>query len=207
MDESGANDFRSLTFTNAKILQNLNIDSSLIDSLVTFLFENQEVYHLDLFPFIITDEDKYKRVEVFYQKYLDKVISKSEFTEHERKYHDFIKMLWLYNNVYVQINTDVKQFKNSSYAKRNKRKWKKHKQFLYDIIGDFKELYFVNSLEKLEVLLFLATREISPVLFYFDKFNVILYLDGCSGLLYHDKTFSHNDLINIVTMHHLYLLR
>lgn len=189
------------------VLEKFNIKTSQKDGYIDYILPDDECWGLDLFPYIVNDANKYLQAEVFYQKCLDGKISRQEFEMHEQKFHHFVKTLWLYDDVYALVNLDIKAFKRSHYAKKNRSKYKKHIKDIRKMMGDFNHMYEINSLKLLEAVLFLATREISQVLFYFKNNGVLLHMDGCKGLIYSCSEPSLEKLSDIAKVSQLYLLK
>jgi hypothetical protein len=178
-------------------------DTEIID----FLSDNGEAFNLDLFPFIIDDYQKYNQVEIFYQRYLDGDLTKQEFETNEQKYHQFIKTLWLYNDVYVQVAIDSIEFKERQNYINKTIKLKRNNEFLLQAAENFKIANLVDSLKNLDSLLLIATREISHVLFYFMDFKLIIGLFGCSAIIYFGDQSMYAEVLDIARHNQLYLLR
>ena len=89
-----------------------------------FFLKHKKTKVLDIFPEIINDNEKYQSVEVFYQKVLDHCMKKQEFENIENRFLRFVKILWLYNETYVNILSP--EIFNNYYYKRNKKILKKN---------------------------------------------------------------------------------
>ena len=64
----------------SEILKEMNITfDDEKDSLFDFFLKHKETKVLDIFPKTINDNEKYRTVEVFYQKVLDHCMKKQEF--------------------------------------------------------------------------------------------------------------------------------
>lgn len=59
---------------------------------------------IDIFPYVISDSNKYDNVSVFYQKFLDGDIDKKEYFKYEERFINFIKLVWLYNDIDICYN-------------------------------------------------------------------------------------------------------
>ena len=88
----------------SEILKEMNITfDDEKDSLFDFFLKHKETKVLDIFPKTINDNEKYRTVEAFYQKVLDHCMKKQEFENIENRFLYFVKILWLYNETYVNI--------------------------------------------------------------------------------------------------------
>lgn len=187
------------------LLNHFNIPNDI--KITDYLLNCPESYNLDIFPFVIKNHNKYRQVEIFYQKCLDGDLSKHVYENIEYKYHQFMKTLWLYNEVYVQTAINKNDFKISYYAKKNKSKFSKSKNFLLDMFENFHNVKLIDSVVDLESLLFIATREISPVLFYFLDFKVIVYLNACNGIVYFADKSINDKVFDVAKINQLYLIK
>ena len=102
----------------SEILKEMNITfDDEKDSLFDFFLKHKGTKVLDIFPKTINDNEKYRTVEVFYQKVLDHCMKKQEFENIENRFLYFVKVLWLYNETYVNILSP--EIFNNYYYKRN----------------------------------------------------------------------------------------
>ena len=108
----------------SEILKEMNITlDDEKDSLFDFFLKHKGTKVLDIFPKTINDNEKYRTVEVFYQKVLDHYMKKQEFENIENRFLYFVKTLWLYNETYVNILSP--EIFNNYYYKRDKKILKK----------------------------------------------------------------------------------
>lgn len=187
-----------------EICKNLKLGISKYEEFIDFLYNSNDTYNLDLYPFYIDNVDKYNQVEIYYQKHLDKYISKRIFEDNEIKFHDFVKTLWIYNNVFVKVNIDYNHLRMSKYFKRNKKIMKNSMKYVR--LNQSNNLFQISSLDDLTSVLFLATRDVSQILLYFDKFNLTILLYGCSGIVYFYDNNIYEKLFLIANNCRLYLI-
>lgn len=153
------------------------------DSLFDFFLKHKETKVLDIFPKTINDNEKYRTVEVFYQKVLDHCMKKQEFENIENRFLYFVKVLWLYNETYVNILSP--EIFNNYYYKRNKKILKKNSIVNLKSIAGTDEFLLIKDKNVLGSACIIATRDISPVVFYFRNSKILFLLNGCTGLLYY----------------------
>lgn len=166
------------------------------DNVLDYIYNSKDSYCLSQFPQYISDVEKYNSLEVFYQKYLDKDITKFDFLECERKYHNFSHLLWAYDQVYVGIYTDESSYKNSYYAKKNKSLLRKQQKFIAETIKNHELLHSINSLNELNAIMYIGTRDIAPIVLFFKKYKSMIYFSGCSAIAYSKN----EELIDLVKM-------
>lgn len=173
------------------VLTNLNVDFKSSDDFLERLFEYDERYIVSLYPGLITDSEKYEQVEIFYSKY-SKRDNIKEFTDCENRFHEFIKTLWLYNDVYVAGFETYKNIVKAcsklgfSRLKRNEKEFIKNISSDFDI-GNNRNMVLATDFSLLKKMITLATRELSGLLLYFKQSNFLLYFFGCEGLLILEK--------------------
>lgn len=176
-------------------LKNIDLDID-CDNVLDYIYNSKDSYCLSQFPQYISDVEKYNSLEVFYQKYLDKDITKFDFLECERKYHNFSHLLWAYDQVYVGIYTDESSYKNSYYAKKNKSLLRKQQKFIAETIKNHELLHSINSLNELNAIMYIGTRDIAPIVLFFKKYKSMIYFSGCSAIAYSKN----EELIDLVKM-------
>ena len=152
------------------------------------LFDYSDKYIISSFPGIIEDSEKYGQVNIFYQKYLDGEISKQQFESREKQFHDFVKTLWIYNDVYAALFESCGNIIKYSRRAKIKKLIRSEKKLLSKVSIDsyspnIDNVYRVSKYSSMNVLLHLATREISGLLLYFKQVNILIYLFGCEGIL------------------------
>lgn len=203
---SEENSIKKLKISIDDIIRDFQLKNISKEEFFENILECDRFYHLDLFPYFIKDYEKYSQVEVFYQKYLDGDMSKQEFEKHEQKFHQFVETLWMYNDVYVMIGEDdYHRMKRLEYAKKNKSKYKKSRKFVASTIEDSGSGHYVDSLVDLRSLLYIATREIASVIFCFIDFKIILWLNGCVGLIYFKEESMKQNISDIVMANQLFI--
>lgn len=174
-----------------EILSEMNIHfDEATDSLFDYILGCKEITTLDMFPKVIHNSRKYQSVEVFYQRVLDRNMKKQEFINIEKRFIDFVMSLLLYNDTYVDISSS--EFNSSYYYKKNKKLLKKHSKFFTKSAGN-DEFLLIENKDILHSFAILATRDISPVIFYFRNSKIMLLLNGCIGLIYYG--FPKEDLL------------
>ena len=166
-----------------EILSEMNIHfDEATDSLFDYILGCKKITTLDMFPKVIHNSRKYQSAEVFYQRVLDRNMKKQEFINIEKRFIDFVMSLWLYNDTYVDISSS--EFNSSYYYKKNKKLLKKHSKFFTKSAGN-DEFLLIENKDILHSFAILATRDISPVIFYFRNSKILLLLNGCIGLIYY----------------------
>ena len=154
------------------ILSKWNLKANSIDEYIDAY--NDKNLIVDIYPYTINDLDKCWQMEIFYRKFRDKEISRNVYLNHEEKYLNFIKYLWLYNS--TDIFYDLR-FDN--YFRKGLKKYsplKKSKQ-----ISDKTEN--IESWPKLEELVVLALREAGSIVLYFKNWNIMGMINGFSILV------------------------
>lgn len=160
------------------IIEKHNIYINNFEELLDYIIHSDDSFSLDLFPYAIENDKKYKQVEIFYQGYLDKDISNATFLEEEKKFHNFFKLLWLYDNFYVSVAISKKDIRKNHYARLNRKEIKNGLALISD---SFKEFKFVDEYEKLKSIMVISTREIAPSLIYCEKSELLIYFYGCQA--------------------------
>ncbi len=202
--EENKRDYIKISITN--ILDDFNLGSIDANTYIESILESNEFYNLDLFPKVVSNYKKYTAVEVFYQKVLDREITVKEFEKNEQKYHQLIKTLWLYDDMYIALSNDATSIFNSSYARTIKKKLKNAKKFLVNIANDKNNAYLIDTYEMLNTVLYIGTREISPILFCFIGLKVLIYLDGCSGVIFFGNEFEKQNILDIIKASQLWII-
>ena len=169
------------------------------------LFDINASYNIDVFPKSVANYEKYKQVEVFYQRVIDKEFNLHDFETIENSFIDTIKTLWLYDKVFAKILYDGKEIDSNYYYKKNRRLFRKHKRIINDIIADDKDLYFIRDIKVLKTLCQISTRDIAPILFVFYNAKMLLLLNGCQSkvLVFEKKQIQ--SLERIVSNNNLYI--
>jgi len=143
---------------------------------------NHETFLLfDIFPEKINNATKYDQVSVFFQKYLDKIISKKIFLQEEEKIVKLITHLWTCNSTYAVVNLYVPLDKNHP-AKKCKKELLCYKRSKIETNTVFQ----VQSLELLKSLILIGTREIGIVYLFFYEYRIAIELSGIVGLIWCD---------------------
>lgn len=149
---------------------------------------------LDIFPKTIVDSNKYEQMNIFFQKYLDKTISKKIFLKEEEKFIRLITYLWAYNSTYAIVNLHTPLGQNYP-AKRSKKELLCYKRSKIDK----SELFPVKSPELLKSLISIGTREIGMVYFFFDEDRIAIELSGLVGLLWCDDEQQKQNFIQLAS--------
>ena len=110
-------------------------------------------------------------------------MKKQEFENIENRFLCFVKILWLYNETYVNI-LSLEIF-NNFYYKHNKKILKKNSIVNLKSIAGTDEFLLLKDKNVLGSACIIATRDISPVVFYFRNSKILFLLNGCTGLLYY----------------------
>lgn len=171
------------------------------------LYENQDIYDffdlpdnssvIDIFPERIHSNEKYSFVEMFYQRVLDKEIELSKFECVENKFVELIKTLWLYNDVYVSVFSNINTINKNHYYKRNKTFFKEYSKSLLEMTESIDQAFLIDDGNLLEALCIIATRDIATVMFCFNNSKTIILLNDCAARIH----FAENadiDLVNKV---------
>lgn len=158
-------------------------EQNIIDSFL----ESDKTFCISLFPDLIKDIVKYNQVEIYYQKYLDREITKEEFFDSERKFWELLKSFWIYNDTYVFIENDYREITSSFYWRKNRRELIKSKH-LIEKISNSQLFWKIDSIYDLSVLSKISTREISREIFFFQQSGLVISIDGCCGILCKTKS-------------------
>ena len=177
------------------------------DDIVDCLVEKSKYAHIDIFPMTITDVEKHQQCEIFYQKCLDGDLSKKEFEKKEQKYHECMRTLWLYNDVYVTIYPVTKKLKKAAYMKYNKKLFQNNIKTLQYIADESQSGKFmlVKDMSIFDSILFLATREIASVCMYFQEYKLLVYINTCHALFFTEDAKTKHILESIVLNVGLYI--
>ena len=184
-----------------------NIDKDIdCENILDYIYNSKYSFCLSQFPQYISNNNKYNDLEIFFQKYLDGVIKKTDYLECEHRYHKVLQTLWLYNQVYVGIYTDKSSYKKSYYARKNRKWLRKYRNFILEIINDHESMQCINTLEELEAIMKIGTRDIAPILLFFIEYGGMIYFSGCSAIVY-SKNIDFINLVKVVASSNgLYLL-
>lgn len=87
-------------------------------------------------------------------------------------------------HIFVQGDICSSEFNSSYYYKKNKKLLKKYSKFFTKSAGN-DEFLLIKNKDILHSFAILATRDISPVIFYFRNSKIMLLLNGCIGLIYY----------------------
>lgn len=166
-----------------------------------------EGYNLDLFPFLISNAEKYNQVEVFFQKYLDGNLSKKEFLRNENKYHQLVKTLWLYNDVYTFVGSTKEYVREFRHIRGMRKLLRQIDKYIPPRNEESNFLYLVSSCNDLLALSTIATREVCTVFFFFMDYKIIIMLQGCNGIVYFTDEKCKDMLKDVIKANQLYLLR
>ena len=155
------------------------------------LFENQDIFDffnlpdnssvIDIFPERIHSNEKYSFVEMFYQRVLDKEIELSKFECVENKFVELIKTLWLYNDVYVSVFSNINTINKNYYYKRNKTFFKEYSKSLLEMTESIDQAFLIDDVNLLEALCIIATRDIATLMFCFNNSKAIIFLNDCAA--------------------------
>lgn len=206
MEVSEENNILSQSIEIKDFLMHINLDID-NENILDYIYNSKNSFCLSQFPQYVSDNDKYNSLEIFYQKYLDGDITKTNFLECEKKYHKVIQTLWLYDQVYVGMYTDLSSYKKSYYAKKNNSLLKKQYKFINEMLKDHRLLHSINTLGELNVVMHIGTRDIAPIVLFFKKYEAMIYFSGCSAMLYsQNKGFI--DFVKTISLTNgLYLLK
>lgn len=166
----------------SEILSEMNITfDKTRDNLFDYILHSKDTITLDIFPNIIDDNKKYQSVEVFYQRVLDNSMNKQDFMNIENCFIKFINILWLYSDTYINVISS--EIKSNYYYKKNRKSLRKYIDFIAKC-SKSDDYFHVDDIDILNSLITLATRDISPIIFYFKNSKTLLLLNGCMGLVY-----------------------
>lgn len=135
---------------------------------------------IDIFPDTIVDVDKFYQVDIFYRKWIDGDISKEVFLENEKKYLNFINLLWLYNTVDISYN-----LYHNCYFRKGIKKYSYSSLFKRSSVKNIQRN--VNDWNTLEEKARLALREAGFLWVYFRQWEIIAIIcDFSIRLLFKD---------------------
>ena len=169
------------------LLSEMNIHlNDVSNNLFDYIQKYENITALDIFPKTISNNKKYQSVEVFYQRLLNRSMKKQEFETIEKHFIDFVMTLWLYNETYVNFLSS--KIISNYYYKKNKKVFKKHSKVLMEANSNADEFLLIEDKDLLSSISILATRDITPVIFYFKNSKILLLLSGCFGLIYYGSS-------------------
>lgn len=125
---------------------------------------------VDIFPYVIENPNKYHQVEVFYEKWISKKNSRKNYLAYEKRYIDFLKTIWLYNQTDLRhcLSFDKRFWKGHPKKTHNKSRLDKCKKTnIYDW-------------STIEVAVSLALREAGFLWLYFQEWEIIAVLHDFS---------------------------
>lgn len=192
------------------ILNSLNILGVNSDNYIERFLETNPKMILDIFPKRIIDDEKYKQVELFYQRVLDEDVDEWVFEKYEDNIHLVMKTLWLYSPTYVGIYKEINEISDADYYRKN---MEKISDFYNEIArisnatddNPTGELSLVDNHDLLEAILYCATREIADVFVYYEELELAIYVSGLQGHCVSVNENSNQLLQKIVTTNGLYL--
>lgn len=162
-----------------------------------------ECSHLDIFPMRISvsDNQKYEQCNVFYQRYADGEDFLGKFKHLEEQFHECVQTCWLYGDVYVGIYSAFEILERTGYTKINKKVFHKPLKWMQEIQDKSYQgkLILVDDVKKLKKILYLASRECASVMFYFEKLEMLIYMNGLHALVFSEKEKS-EEFIKMIAM-------
>ncbi len=153
-----------LTFTDC-ILTEWTGETHSFDAVERYVEEHPDKSVIvDIFPDTIVDIDKYYQVSVFYRKWVDRDISGTTYLGNEKKYLDFVNILWLYNTVDICYDLSFSNY----FRKKEKRNKSFFKRFPMKMVQrDVKDWNVIAEVLKL------ALREAGHLWLYFKQWEMV----------------------------------
>ena len=156
------------------LLSEMNIHlNDVSNNLFDYIQKYENITALDIFPKTISNNKKYQSVEVFYQRLLNRSMKKQEFETIEKQ---------------TYVNFLSSKIISNYYYKKNKKVFKKHSKVLMEANSNADEFLLIEDKDLLSSISILATRDITPVIFYFKNSKILLLLSGCFGLIYYGSS-------------------
>lgn len=188
------------------ILNEWKLDNSKDENIFEYLeaVKPNNCYFIDRFPLLIDDFNKYQQEEIYYEKVLNKEISKEYYQSEERKFINVIKKLWLYNNVIIDTNfldikfNNVKRYIEASDSNTIYNLQRK----LYQLNSEF---FTLDDIEELNLLVKLGMREQVYSIFTFLDYGIIVETYGMCFQVYLNDLLNLEITKNIICTEGLYL--
>ena len=157
----------------SKLFSGDSIDTSNREEFLKYLYDNKNdsIYHIDRFPTLVENIEKFDQINIFYQEVLENKVTKKDFLDIELKYRNFMNKLWLYNKVFVNFSAS-----SESYAPLSKIVDKEYAKYL-DIFKSkiSKEKTFeITEKNELEFWVQIAFRDVADVTFYLKDYQAII---------------------------------
>ncbi|MDY0323850.1 MAG: hypothetical protein RBR24_07510 [Candidatus Carbobacillus sp.] len=153
--------------------------------------ENSDCYLLDILPMTVQDPEKYAQFELVWEHIVDDkdFLKQKAFFVEEERFISFFKKLWLYNKTKVYVH---------EFSRPNERFLKlidvEEEIFLW-IKKNAGKTISVTSIDKLELLIRLGTRDIISNIFVYEDMEIICWSTG--GLAWRIY-FNKPDVIELV---------
>jgi len=164
----------------------------------------ENFFFIDKFPFIVSPKNarKFDQVDVFYQEVLQGKADNKDFVFVENKYIEVITKLWLYNDVFVEIDiSDVKIEKIEKQIDKSLHHCLKSLLKKYTKTSCLK----ITKKNELKLLVQLACRDVFYVAFCFKNFQILaMSTFSCFALYINDLT-KKSGVEKIVNVEGLYL--
>ena len=165
------------TLFQKELKLDINGISELYD--ISDIFDEIEFKQFSRFPKIDLEGIKSNYVEMFYQKVLDKSISKSNYEIEEKRIHDTVSMFWVYDDLYYCRCLSKKDVKKTNGYKTKKALFHNTVNNISCSSTYIDALYPVNFGEELSSLLYIATRGVPDVWFLGRKSKTLLVISDC----------------------------
>jgi hypothetical protein len=145
----------------------------------------QHCYYIDRFPLLVKNFEKYEKEELYYEKVLDKNVSKESFTIQESKFVNVMKKMWLYNEVLVQTDLfEVPDEKIVRVLDENNSTMFSLKEM---IISKKSDTTILENAIHLDFLIKLAVREtVYSKMFFLDHKIMVIAYGMCFQVYMHD---------------------
>jgi len=162
-------------------------------------FDLNADFLIDIFPNKVDDYLKYNQIEIFFQKFLNRDISKKAFIDEEEKFIRFFIYLWSLNNTFAFVN-NITPLNKNYVAKKCKKEIKKYKNSEEKNHSLFK----VKNVDILKSLIHIGAREISQVYLFFIEWNIIIELSGLVALIQFENQKNIIEIGNIANVCNLF---
>ena len=143
------------------------------EEFLKYLYNNKSdnIYHIDRFPMLIKNTDKFDQMNMLYQEVLGSKNAKKVFLDIEVKYRNFMNKLWIYNDVLVDFLKPSGLY--APLSKIVEKKYKKYLNILENKNHNGKMFKFTEKNE-LEFWVQVAMRDAIDVTFYLKNYQIII---------------------------------
>lgn len=160
----------------------------------------ENCYVIDQYPFVVHNNEKYKQVEISYDRALRSQNTFAIYLKEEEKLKQVMKKLWLYDIVEVETNL------NSQAITKLKRAIDTDKHELLEIMRKkYNGNWIVEQVDEVDLLVELGARERACTSFVFRNLRIIITTNALDMSIFISDIQNKHILEKIVMTEGLYL--